>query len=86
MRRKLIVILIVLVIIPIVILYFISEQLFEKSMQDNLKILNNKISSMLRGSRQFFENSIEVSMYPINESNLHGFLTATGMSQTTSRR
>lgn len=79
MRKKIIIIYITLVTVPIIILYFISAQLFENTTRDHLKLLNTKNIVSMGGSLQnFLANSIEISMYPINESNLQKFLTASG--------
>lgn len=76
MRKKIILVVITLVTIPILILYCISSQLFEKSSQENLELLNRKnIISMGSLLQNFLNNSIEISMYPLNETNLQTFLS-----------
>ncbi len=82
MQKKLLTIFICFVTIPIGIVYFVFNYFFNNEMERNLKNLYSaNIDNAAGIAERYFNESLELSMYPLIEPNLNLFYTADSQSE-----
>ncbi len=75
MRKKIIIFFLCLVIIPIIILYIVASNIFMRSTTENLKsIYATNIEEVGKQVNNYFDDALDVSMYPLIDQNLKAFL------------
>lgn len=76
MRKKLLLLFVLFVTIPIIIIYTVATHIFNTRTESNLKdIYTNDIKNIARIAENYFAESLELTMYPLLESNLYAFYT-----------
>ena len=77
MRKKMILFFLFLVTIPIVIIYLVVSSLFIKNAKNDLiNIYAANIREVGKNADIYFNNALDVSIYPLMDSNLKAFLSA----------
>ena len=77
MRKKLLLLFVCFVTIPIIIIYTVATHIFNTRAETNLKdIYTNDIKNIAQIAENYFAESIELTMYPLLESNLYEFYTS----------
>lgn len=76
MRKKLLLLFVLFVTIPIIIIYTVATHIFNTRAESNLKdIYTNDIKNIAQIAENYFAESLELTMYPLLESNLYAFYT-----------
>ncbi|NLJ31557.1 MAG: sensor histidine kinase [Clostridiales bacterium] len=81
MRKKLLILFICFAILPITIIYSVTTIIFNNKIESNLKTLYTKdIQNIQQIADNYFSESLDLTMYPLIESNLYQFFTASSGS------
>ena len=81
MRRKLLLLFICYGTIPIIIIYSVATNIFNKRAEINLKnIYSNDIKNMAHVAENYFSESLDLTMYPLLDPNLYKFYTTSSDS------
>lgn len=82
MQKKLLTLFICFVSIPIIFIYFVFNYFFSAKMEQSLKDLYTaNIANTTKIAENYFNESLELSMYPLIEPNLNLFYTADSQSE-----
>lgn len=76
MRRQLLFLFVCFVTLPVIIIYSVATVIFNKKADENLtNIYSNDIRSIASIAENYFSESLDLTMYPLLESNLYKYLS-----------
>ena len=76
MRKQLLFLFVCFVTIPVIIIYSVATAIFNRKADENLtNIYSNDIKSIASIAESYFSESLELTMYPLLESNLYKYLS-----------